>query len=136
MGILASIFAYLSAVAAIIVFVLMSADALLYHPHHHATNPRSELVTAAKIDPHKPKAAAPPPQRPANVAAIPQRSAATEYRRRADLTNTRIAEQRRLALHRAQQARYWALHRGRAAAPRALGFAEEPTPRFGDESWR
>jgi hypothetical protein len=57
------------------VFVLVSADALLYHPHHHATNPRSELVTAAKIDPHKPKAATPPPQRPANVAAIAQRSA-------------------------------------------------------------
>jgi hypothetical protein len=136
MGILASIFAYLSAVAAIIVFVLMSADVLLYHPHHHTTNPRPELVTAAKIDPHEPETATPRPQRPANVAAIPQRSAVTEYRRRADLTNTRIEEQHRRALHRAQQARYWAPRRGRAAAPLALGYADDPTRRFGDESWR
>ena len=81
MGLLASIFAYLSAVAAIIVFFLMSADALLNHARHQATNPPSELVTAAKINPHKP----------------------SEGRRE------------------------------RAAAPLALGYAQEPAPRFGDE---
>lgn len=135
MGFLASIFAYVSAIAAIIVFFLMSADALLYHPRHHATT-RSELVTAAKIGPYNPGKAAQPPQRSANNAAIPQRGTVAEYRRKAAVSNNRFEEQHRRALRREQQARYWAPRREHAAAPRALGYAEEPALPFGDEPWR
>jgi hypothetical protein len=137
MGFLASIFAYLSAISAIIVFFLMVADALLYHPHHHAANPRSELISAAaKIDPHKPNKAARPLQRSAGVASIPQSGAPTEYRRRTDPSNTRFEDQRRRALRREQQAKYWELRRERAPAPLALRYAEEPAPQFGDEPRR
>lgn len=137
MGFLASIFAYLSAISAIIVFFVMAADALLYHPHHHAANPRPELITAAaKIDPHKPNKAAQPPQRTAGVGGIAQSGAAAEYRRRTDLSNTRFEDRRRRALRREQQARYWQLRRERAPAPLTLGYAEEPSPQFGDEPRR
>ncbi len=130
MGLLAAIFAYLSAVAAIIVFFLMSADALLYHSHDHATNRRSEIMTVARADPLKMAA----PRRShgaAEVRTIPQRSVAAEYRRKPALANMRFAEQRRPALRREAQARYWALHRERRAAPLALGYAEEPAAALG-----
>jgi hypothetical protein len=131
MGLLASIFAYLSAVAAIIVFFLMSADALLNHARHQATNPPSELVTAAKINPHKPSKVAHASHKTAD--AIPKTGAAAEYRRKANLSNTRLEDRRRRALHQEREAREWALRRERAAAPLALGYAQEPAPRFGDE---
>jgi hypothetical protein len=137
MGLLASIFAYLSAISAIIVFFVMAADALLYHPHHRAANPQPELITAAaKIDPRKLDKAAQPPQRTADVAGIPKSGALAEYRRRSDLSNTRFEDRRRRTLRREQQARYWELRRDRAAAPLALGYAEEPAPQFGDEPRR
>jgi hypothetical protein len=130
MGLLASIFAYLSAVAAIIVFFLMSADALLNHAHRQTTNPRPELVTVLKINSHKPNKAAHAPQQTAD--AIPKTSAAAEYRRTADLSNTRSQERHRRVLRRGQQARDWAFRRDHAAAPLAIGYAREAVPRFSD----
>ncbi len=136
MGILASIFAYLSALAAIIAFFLMSADALLYHAHHQAANPPPEPIAAAKINPDKPNKAAHQPQWTADAGAIAKTGAAAEYRRKADLSNARFEEQHRRAWRREHEARYRALRRERAAAPLALGYAQEPAPRFGDEPWR
>lgn len=136
MGLLASIFGHLSAVAAIIVFFPMSAGALLYHPHHHATNPRSALITATNVGPHKPSKAT-PPKRTTDTGAIPQTAAAAEYRRKADLSNTRFEERHQCALRKEQEASEWALCGTHATAPLALGYAEEPTPpRVGDERWR
>lgn len=134
MALLASIFAYLSAVAAIIVFFLMSADALLNHVHHEAAKPRPELVMAAKINPHTLNKAAHAPQKTAD--AIPKTGAAVEYRRKAELSNTRLEERHRRVLRREQQAREGTLRRERATAPLALGYAQEPVPRFGDAPWR
>jgi hypothetical protein len=131
MGLLASIFAYLSAVAAIIVFFLMSADALLNHAHHQATNPPSELVTAAKINPHTPNKVAHAPQNSAD--AIAKTGSAAEYRRTANLSNTRLEERHRRALRREQEAGDWALRRERTTAPLALGYAQEPMRRLGDD---
>jgi hypothetical protein len=122
MGLLASIFAYLGAVAAIIAFFLMSADALLHHhPHHRPTNPRSELITAAEIGPHEPSEAASPLQHSAETGAIPQRRAAVEYRRQADLSKARSDEHHRRALRQEQQRRDGAQRPERVAAPLALG---------------
>lgn len=136
MGLLAVIFAYLSAVAAIVIFFLMSADALLYHPHHQAPNPHSEIVVAAKIDPLDMKKAPRPPRRAAEVRAIPQRSTATEYRRKSDLSNTRFDEQRKRALRRSAHARNWALRREPGEGRHALGYAEEPAAPFGNDPFR
>lgn len=133
MGLLASIFAYLSAVAVIIVFFLMSADALLNHAHHQATNPPSEMVTAATINPHKLNKVAGAAQKGAD--AIPKTGTAAEYRRKVSLSNTRLQERHR-ALRREQEARHWALRREQATAPLALGYAQEPVRRSGDEPWR
>jgi hypothetical protein len=134
MGLLASIFAYLGAVAAIVLFFLMSADAVLNHAHHKATNPPPELVTAAKINPHSLNKVAEAPQK--NADAIPKTGVAAEYRRTAGLSNTRLEVRYRRALRRERQARDWALRRERAATPLDLGYAQEPVGRFGDESWR
>jgi hypothetical protein len=134
MGLLASIFAYLSAVAAIIVFFLMSADALLNHAHHQAINPPSELVTAATINPHKLNNVARAAQKTAD--AIPKTGTAIEYRRKEDLSNTRGEERHSRALRLEQEARNWALRRERTAGSLALGYAQGPVRRFGDESWR
>jgi hypothetical protein len=134
MGLLASIFAYLSAVAAIIILFLMSADALLNQAHHQATNPRSELVTAATINPHKLGKVAPAAQNSAD--AIPKTGTAVDYRRKVRLSNTRLEERHGRALRREQEARNWALGRERATAPLALGYAQEPVPRSGDVPWR
>ncbi len=134
MGLLASIFAYLSAIAAIIIFFLMSADALLNHAHHEATNPRSELVTAATINPHKLNKVAGAGQKAAD--AIPKTGIAVEYRRKVRLSNTRSEERHSRASRREQEVRNWALRREQAGAPVALGYAQEPVRRFGDEPWR
>lgn len=133
MALLAAIFAYLSAVVAIIVFFLMSADALLYRPHHGATNPWSEIVAAAKVDPLKMKV----PQPARSIAeAIPQRSAAAEYRRRSAASNMRFAEQHKRAFEREARARYGVRRQQRAAPPLALGYAEEPAAEIGYGPWR
>jgi hypothetical protein len=100
MAILASIVAYMSALGAIIVFFLMSANALLYHPHHHMTTPQSELITASSINPDKPNKNAHAPQWTADAGAVPEAGAAADYRRRADLSNTRFEEQHTRALRR------------------------------------
>jgi hypothetical protein len=134
MALLASIFAYLSAVAAIIVFFLMSADALLNHAHHQATSPPSELVTAATINPHKLNKVAHAAQKTAD--AIPKTGTAVEYRRKADLSNTRLDERHSRVLRREQEARNWAPRREHAPASLALGYAQEPVRRFGDAPWR
>ena len=134
MELLASIFAYLSTVAAIIVFFLMSADALPHHPHHRATNPRSELITAAEIGPHKPSKAARSLQHSAETGAVPQPRATIEYRRQPDLSKARLDEQHRRALRKELQWRDWAQRAARDAAPLALRHAEEHAPRFGEES--
>lgn len=133
MGLLASIVAYLSVVAAIVIGFMMSADALLNHSRHQATNPRPEITTAAKADSLKIKKAAKPPRNTAELRAIPRKSMATEYRRKTALSNTRLREQRKRTVQKAQR-RYWPRHRKSAAAPRALGYAEEP--RFSGDAWR
>jgi hypothetical protein len=98
MGLLASIVGYLGAVAGIVVLFLMSADALLNHDPRQTTHPRPELVTVVKINPHKLNKAAHAPQQTAD--AIPKTSAAAEYRRKADLSNTRSGEHHRRVLRR------------------------------------
>jgi hypothetical protein len=139
MGLLASIVAYLSVVAAIVVGFLMSADALLYHSYHRASNPRPEITMAARLDSSQMKTAAKPPRKtapprkPAEQQAIPRRSMATEYRRKIELSNTRAREPRKRTVHEVQR-RYLPLYREHAAEPRALGYAEEP--RFGGNPWR
>ena len=131
MGLLASIVAYLSVVAAIVIGFLFSADALIHHSHH-VTNPRPEITTAAKAGSLKTKKTAKPSRNTAELGAIPQKSTATAYRRKAELSNSRREPHRR-TVHEAQR-RYWPLYGERAAAPRALGYAEEP--RFSGEGWR
>jgi hypothetical protein len=132
MGLLASIVAYLSVVAAIVIGFMLSADALLNHSHHQATEPRPEITTAAKADTLKTKKAAKSPHNTAELRAIPRKSMATEYRRKT-LSDTRFREQHKRSAHEAQR-RYWPLHRAPAAAPRAFGYAEES--RFGGDAWR
>jgi hypothetical protein len=138
MGLLASIVAYLSVVAAIVVGFLMSADALLYHSHQRATNPRPQIATAAKLDSSKMKKAAQPLRHTAEQQAIPRKSIATAYRRKMQLSNPRIREPHKRTVHEAQR-RYRMLQREHAAAPRALGYAEEPRfsgDRFSGDPWR
>lgn len=133
MGLLASNVAYLSVVAAIVIGFMMSADALLNHSHHQATNPRPEITTAAKANSLKTKKAAKPPRNTAEIRAIPRKSMAAEYRRKTEPSNTRSREPHKRTVHEAQR-RYWPLHREPAAAPRALGYAEES--RFSGDAWR
>lgn len=133
MGLLASIVAYLSVVAAIVIGFMLSADALLNHSHHQAIEPRPEITTAAKADTLKTKKAAKPSRNTAELRAIPKKSTATEYRRKTALSDTRVREQHKRTMHEAQR-RYWPLHREPAAASRAFGYAEES--RFGGDAWR
>lgn len=129
MGLLASIVAYLSVVAAIVIGFLMSADAVLNHSHHHATDPQPQITAAAKTDSLKPKKATKPSQKAAELRAIPKKSTAAEYRRRTELSNTRREPRRRPAQE--AQRPYGQTHRDHAVAPRAFGYAEEP--RLGGE---
>jgi hypothetical protein len=131
MGLLASIVAYLSVVAAIVIGFLMSADAVINHSHH-LTNPRPE-INAAETDAVKAKKAAKPPRKTVELRAIPQKSIATDYRRQTALSNPHIHEPHKRTMHEAQR-RYWPLHQGHAAAPRVLGYAEES--RFSGDPWR
>ena len=130
MGLLASIVAYLSVVAAIVIGFLFSADALVQHSHH-VTNPRPEITTAAKAGSLKAKKTAKPSRKTAEQRAIPQKSTVTAYRRKTELSNSREPHKR--TVHEAHR-RYWPLYRDRTAAPRALGYAEEP--RFSGDPWR
>jgi hypothetical protein len=134
MGLLASIVAYLSVVAAIVIGFLLSADALLQHSHQVAADQRQEITVAAKTDALKTKKAVKPSRNTAEQRTIPQRSTATEYRRKAELSNTRSREPRKRTVSGQRQRRYWALQRERVGAPRALGYAEEP--RFSGEQWQ
>lgn len=131
MGLLASIVAYLSVVAAIVIGFLMSADAVINHSHH-LTNPPPEMTTA-EADSLKAKKAAKPPRKTAELRAIPQKSIATDYRGKTALSNTRNREPHKRNMHEAQR-RYWPLPQEHAAAPRAFGYAEES--RFGGDPWR
>jgi len=134
MGLLASIVAYLSLVAAIVIGFLMSADALLHHSHQLAADQRQELITAAKTDTLKTKKTVKPSRNTAEQRTIPQKSTATDYRRQAELSNTRSRELHKRTASGQAQKRYWALQRERVSAPRALGYAEEP--RFSGDPWR
>lgn len=129
MGLLASIVAYLSVVAAIVIGFLMSADAVINHSHH-LTKPE---ITAAETDAMKANKVAKPPRKTVELRVIPQKSIATDYRRKTALSNPRIHEPHKRTVHEAQR-RYWPLHQGRAAAPRSLGYAEES--QFGGDPWR
>jgi hypothetical protein len=131
MGLLASIVAYLSVVAAIVIGFLFSADALIQHSHR-VTNPRPEITTAAKAGSLKTKKTAKPSRNTAELRAIPQKSTATAYRGKPELSNSR-REPHKPRAHEAQR-RYWPPYRERAGAPRALGYAEEP--RFSGDAWR
>jgi Flp pilus assembly protein TadB len=133
MGLLASIVAYLSVVAAIVIGFLMSADALRQHSHQLAADARSEIITAAKTDSLKTKNAAKPSRNTAEQRTIPQRSMAAEYRRKAELSNTRVREPHKRTVHEARRG-HWPPSREFAPAPRALGYAEEP--RFSGDPWR
>ena len=132
MGLLASIVAYLSVVAAIVIGFLMSADAVLYHSHHHATNPQPEITIAAKADSLKTRKALKPARNAAEVRAIPQKSTVTAYRRKTELSNTAVREPHKRTVHEARR-KYWPLNREPAGAPRALGYAQ--APRFSGDSW-
>lgn len=131
MGLLASIVAYLSIVAAIVIGFLMSADAVINHSHH-LTNPPPQIATAETAA-TKAKKAARPPRKTVELRAIPQKSSVTDYRRKTALSNSRIHEPRKRTMHEAQR-RYWPLHQEHAAAPRVLGYAEES--RFSGDPWR
>ena len=130
MGLLASIIAYLSVVAAIVVGFLMSADALLHHSHQLAADQRQEIITAAKTDSLKTKKAVKPSRNTAEQRAIPQKSTAAEYRRKTELSNTRPRDVHKREARRGN----WPVSHQPAAAPRALGYAEEP--RFSGDPWR
>ena len=130
MGLLASIIAYLSVVAAMVIGFLMSADALLHHSHRLAADQRQEIITAAKTDLLKTKKAVKPSRNTAEQRTIPQRSTAAEYRRKTELSNTRSHEPHKREAQRGS----WPLYRQPASAPRALGYAEEP--RFSGDPWR
>jgi hypothetical protein len=136
MGLLASIVAYLSVVAAIVVGFLMSADALISHSHHLAANPQPEIAMAAKTETLKTNKTVKPSRNIAEQRAIPRRSTATEYRRKTELSNTQSHEPHKHTVHHEAQRRYWAQYRDRerAAASRALGYAEEP--QFSGSPWR
>jgi len=133
MGLLASIVAYLSLVAAIVIGFLMSADALLHHSHQLAADQRQELITAAKTDTLKTKKPVKSSRNTAEQRAIPQRSTATEYRRKAEFSNSRVREPHKRTTHEARRG-YGPLYSEPASAPRALGYAEEP--QFSGYSWR
>jgi len=126
MGLLASIVAYLSVVAAIVIGFLVSADALLHHSHQLAASQRSEITTAAKTDALKTK-------KTVEQRTIPQRSMAAEYRRKTELSNTRSREPHKRTVREARRG-YWPPYRQPAAAPPALGYAQEP--RFSGGPWR
>lgn len=130
MGLLASIVAYLSVVAAIIIGFLMSADAVLNHSRQLAAEQRPEIITAAKTDALKTKKAVKPSRNAAEQRAIPRRSTAAEYSRKAEVSNTRSHEPHKREARRG----YWRLDRQVAPGPRALGYAEEP--RFSGDPWR
>lgn len=129
MGLLASIIAYLSVVAAIVIGFMLSADALLNHSHHQAIDSRPELTTAAKVDALKTKKAATLSRNNAELRSIPRKSTAAEYRRKTAASDTRPREPHKRTVHEAQR-RYWPPHR----EPRALGYAEESP--FGGDAWR
>jgi hypothetical protein len=131
MGLLASIVAYLSVVAAIVVGFLLSADALLYHSRHLATDPRPQITAAVKADSLKTKKIAKPSRKAAELRAIPKKSTAAEYRRKAELSDTRREPHKRTAQE--TQRRYGLTYREHAPAPRVFGYAEEP--RYGGD-WR
>jgi hypothetical protein len=133
MGLLASIVAYLSVVAAIVIGFLMSADALRQHSHQLAAAARPEILTAAKTDTRKTKTAVKPSRSAAEQRAIPQKSTAAEYRRKAELSNTGVRAPHKRTVHEARRG-HWPLYREPAPAPRALGYAEEP--RFSGDPWR
>jgi len=133
MGLLASIVAYLSVVAAIVIGFMLSADALLSHSHHQATNLRPELTAAAKADTVKTKKVAKSPHNTAELRAIPRKSMATDYRRKTAPSDARVRQQHERTMHEAQR-RYWPLHREPAAARRAFGYAGES--RFDANAWR
>lgn len=130
MGLLASIVAYLSVVAAIVVGFLMSADTLVNHSRQLAAEQRPEIIAAAKTDTLKTKKAVKPSRHAAEQRAIPRRSVAAEYRRKAEVSNARSHEPREREARRG----YRPLDRQVAPAPRALGYAEEP--RFSGDPWR
>jgi len=129
MGLLASIVAYLSVVAAIVIGFLMSADALVHHSRQLAANQRPEIIAAAKTDSLKTKKAWKPSRNTAEQRTIPQKSTATEYRRKAELSR----EPHKRTVYEARRA-YGPLYREPASAPRALGYAEQPP--FSGDPWR
>src|ERR1700758_3501362 len=103
MGLLASIVAYLSVVAAIVIGFLMSADALVNHCRQLAADQRQEIITAAKTYSLKTKKAVKPSRNAAEQRTIPRRSMVTEYRPKAEVLNTRSHEPRRHEVRRG----YW-----------------------------
>jgi len=133
MGLLASIVAYLSVVAAIVIGFLMSADALVHHSRQLAANQRPEIITAAKTDSLKTKKAWKPSRNTAEQRTIPQKSTATEYRRKAELSHTQSREPHKRTVYEAPRA-YGPLYREPASAPRALGYAEQPP--FSGDPWQ
>lgn len=157
MGLLASIFAYLLAVTAIVVAYLMSFDAFLYRPDRamvsrpaitSVSNPG--LVKAKKMPQKKmPQTNADQTRSAARntseARTIPNKSTAAEFRRR---TYARTSLYERHAPRRLDEKRAMSEPRNsehakseratpspaqqRRAAPYALGYAEEPASRFGN----
>lgn len=124
MGLLASIVAYLSVVAAIVTGFMLSVDALRNHSHQ-VTEPRPEITVAAKAYSPKTKKAARQPGNAAELRAIPRRSMATDFHRKTDLSNRGGHEAHKRTEHEAQR-RYAPSDREHAGAPRLFGYAQEP----------
>ena len=126
MGLLASIVAYLSVVAAIVIGFVMSADVLLHRSHELAANARPEITAAAKTKSLKTKKVVEPARNAAEQRTIPRRSTATEYRRKTEPLSTRSREPHHRIVRSEAPRPYWVLHGEPAAGARALGYAEEP----------
>ena len=151
MDLLASIFAYCGAVAALIVAIAMSYDALVYAPLHHRIGPSQTLVVAAK--PTATENAAKPSAALARggLASLPARQrdgrgiAASEPAAQADVTLRTANARRSSAEHHALTQRRFLRRQTRPDRPREwasrqwpdrLGYADEPHAVFDYEPFQ
>jgi len=122
MGLVASIFAYLSAVTMLVAALLMSFDAFLYPPGQTTI---SQQTTAALAKP----SATPPPSMPATSSVRSASPAVTEAAAddpHAGSENAAAQRARERRLVRAARARNWVFQK----ESKALGYAEEPSASF------
>jgi hypothetical protein len=122
MGLIASVFAYLFAVTALVVALLMSFDALLY-PSGQAAIGQQTIAAAAK--PSVTQSSSMPTGSNVRLASPAVTEAAADDRdARSDNAVSRQGRVRRL--DRQARARDWAFKQ----EPKALGYTEEPSASF------